>query len=186
MAFLWERIDGLGMRSDVAANGSRRWPLVPGDWLTLPGRTALRVQGFDKGRGPVGLPPIGQACQLPAWPDQGPRGAASLCGPAVLPRSRWPGCSTRSRPWPGRGPPAARCSPGHSPWSGSRRPTNGPWRCGKTTAIIGREEGQGARFPSKDTAPEGHLTHREKDRQNLLTQRGFRSASSSRSGGKPG
>ena len=45
------------------------------DWLALPGRTAaaLRVQGFDKGRGPVGLPPIGQACQLPAWPDQGPR-----------------------------------------------------------------------------------------------------------------
>ena len=45
------------------------------DWLALPGRTAaaLRVQGFDKGPGPVGLLLIGQACQLPAWPDQGPR-----------------------------------------------------------------------------------------------------------------
>jgi hypothetical protein len=32
--------------------------------------TTLRVQEFDKGRGPVGLPPIGQACDLPAWPDQ--------------------------------------------------------------------------------------------------------------------
>jgi transposase len=35
--------------------------------------TTLRAQEFDKGRGPVGLPPIGQACDLPAWPDQGPR-----------------------------------------------------------------------------------------------------------------
>jgi hypothetical protein len=35
--------------------------------------TAPVVQGFDKGRGPVGLPLIGQACQLPVWPDQGPR-----------------------------------------------------------------------------------------------------------------
>src|SRR4249920_2818844 len=35
--------------------------------------TTLRVQEFDKGRGPVGLPPIGQACDLPTWPDQGPR-----------------------------------------------------------------------------------------------------------------
>ena len=35
--------------------------------------TALRVQEFDKGRGPVGFPPIGQACDLPVEPDEGPR-----------------------------------------------------------------------------------------------------------------
>ena len=32
--------------------------------------TALRVQEFDKRRGLVGFPPIGQACDLPVWPDQ--------------------------------------------------------------------------------------------------------------------
>jgi hypothetical protein len=31
--------------------------------------TALSVQEFDKGRGPVGFPPIGQACDLPVEPD---------------------------------------------------------------------------------------------------------------------
>jgi len=30
--------------------------------------TTLRVQEFDRGRGPVGLPPIGQACYLPHGP----------------------------------------------------------------------------------------------------------------------
>ena len=52
-------------------------------------------------------------------------------GPAVLPRSRWPGCSSRPRPWPGRGPPASRCSQGHSPCSASRQlPLSPapPWR----------------------------------------------------------
>jgi len=32
--------------------------------------TALRVREFDKGRGLVGFPPIGQACDLPVWSDQ--------------------------------------------------------------------------------------------------------------------
>ena len=45
-----------------------------GAGLGLPRLPAtMRVQEFDKGRGPIGLPPIGQACDLPAWPDQGPR-----------------------------------------------------------------------------------------------------------------
>jgi Transposase IS116/IS110/IS902 family len=35
--------------------------------------TAPSVQGSGKGRGPAGSPPIGQACDLPAWPHQGPR-----------------------------------------------------------------------------------------------------------------
>ena len=35
------------------------------------GATALSVQEFDKGRGPVGFPPIGQACDLPVEPDGG-------------------------------------------------------------------------------------------------------------------
>ena len=52
--------------------------------------------------------------------------APSLQGPtsgrAALPRSRWPGCSSWPRPWPGRGPPASRCTPGHSPCSGLRQP----------------------------------------------------------------
>ena len=52
-------------------------------------------------------------------------------GPAVLRRSRWPGCSSWPRPWPGRGPPASRCSQGHSPCSASRQlPLSPapPWR----------------------------------------------------------
>ena len=43
-------------------------------------------------------------------------------GRVVLRRSRWPGCSSWPRPWPGRGRPASRCSQGHSPCSASRQP----------------------------------------------------------------
>ena len=39
----------------------------------MPGRRALSVQEFEKGRGPVGFSPIGQACDLPVELDEGPR-----------------------------------------------------------------------------------------------------------------
>ena len=63
--------------------------------------------------------------------------------------------------------------PGGAPAAQRGRTT---WRCGKTTATLGREESQGPRIASEATAPEGHLTRREKGRRNTLTQRGFRSA----------
>ena len=53
---------------------------------------------------------------------RGPRRRGPTSGRAALRRSRWPGCSTRPRLWPGRGRPASRCSQGRSPCSGSRRP----------------------------------------------------------------
>ena len=59
-------------------------------------------------------------------PGRAPSPAPSRPGPtsgrAAPRRSRWPGCNTWPRPWPGRGPPASRCTPGHSPCSGSRQP----------------------------------------------------------------
>ena len=85
---------------------------------------------------------------------------------------RYPG---QSRPFPGRCPPAAddAAGPGGAPAAKRGRTT---WRRGKTTATLGREEGQGPRIAGKTTAPEGHLTSREKDRRKPLTQRGFRFA----------
>ena len=53
--------------------------------------------------------------------SQGPWRPGPTTGPAALRRSRWPGCSSWPRPWPGRGPPASRCSQGHSPCSASRQ-----------------------------------------------------------------
>ena len=51
--------------------------------------TTLRVQEFDKGRGPVGLPPIGQACDLPEWPDQGLREGSLVKFPERPSASCW-------------------------------------------------------------------------------------------------
>ena len=116
--------------------------------------------------------------------------------------------SSHSRAWcppydPGRQPSARTCQrpgqswpfldrchpavgdaagPGGAPAAKRGRTT---WRCGETTAILGREEGPGPRFPTKGTAPEGHLTRREKDRRNTLTQRGFLIARWCRSAGWP-
>jgi len=58
----------------------------------------------------------GRARSRALW-RQGP-----TTGRAVLPRSRWPGCNSWPRPWPGRGQPVSRCSQGHSPYSGLRQP----------------------------------------------------------------
>ena len=76
--------------------------------------------------------------------DQARSRALSRRGPtsgrAALRRSRWPGCSSWPRPWPGRGQPASRCSQGHSPCSGSRQlPTGHPvgGRTAELTMIIG-------------------------------------------------
>ena len=91
-------------------------------------------------------------------------------------------CQHPGQSWPflDRCPPAVgdAAGPGGAPAAKRGRTT---WRCGQTTAIPGREEGPGPRFPGKGTAPEGHLTRREKDQRNTLTQRGFRSARPRRS-----
>ena len=77
--------------------------------------------------------------------------------------------------WPflGRCHPAVceAAGPGGAPAAKRGRTT---WRCGETTATLGHQEGQRPRFARKATAPES-LTRREKDRRNLLTQRGIRS-----------
>ena len=92
---------------------------------------------------------------------------------------RQPSARTCQRPgqsWPflDRCHPAVgdAAGPGGAPAAKRGRTT---WRCGETTAILGCEEGPGPKVPTKGTAPEGHLTRREKDRRNTLTQRGFRS-----------
>ena len=88
--------------------------------------TALRVQEFDKGRGPVGLPPIGQACDLPAWPDQGPREGSLV------------------KFWSGHQPDAdAHRERGHSARRAwlvtplTRPPESGPWTAGSKGANRG-------------------------------------------------
>jgi hypothetical protein len=88
--------------------------------------TTLRVQEFDKGRGPVGLPPIGQACDLPAWPDQGP------CEGSLV------------KFWGGHQPDAdAHRERGHSArraWRVTpltRPPGSGPWTAGSKGANRG-------------------------------------------------
>jgi len=60
--------------------------------------------------------------------------------------------------------------PGRAPAAKRGRTT---WRRGKTTAILGHEEGQRPAIAADATAPEAHLTRLEKDRPNSLTQRGF-------------
>src|SRR5580693_6288654 len=87
---------------------------------------------------------------------------------------------------PPPGPARGRDRAGHSsiaatlppatPQVQVERPQRGrtTWRCGETTATLGCEEGHGSNSAGKETAPEGHLTSRGKDRRNSLTQRGIR------------
>jgi len=88
--------------------------------------------------------------------------------PAAWSRPR-PG---HSWPFPGRSQTAVGGAegPGGAPAAKRGRTT---WRCGKTAATLGRGEGQRSRIAGKATAPEGHLTRRQKDRWNFLTQGGF-------------
>jgi hypothetical protein len=87
--------------------------------------------------------------------------------PAPRPARQYPG---QGRAFPDRCHPAAgeAAGPGGTP---AAKPGRTTWRCSETTAILGREEGHGPRFARKNTAPEGHLTYRESDRRNTLTQR---------------
>jgi Calcineurin-like phosphoesterase len=86
-------------------------------------------------------------------------------------------CPGQGWPFPDRCNPAAGAAagPGGAPAAQRGRTT---WRRGKTAATLAREEGHGPTIASKATAPEGHLTSRERDQRNPLTQRGFRSVSS--------
>jgi hypothetical protein len=58
------------------------------------------VQGFDKGRGPVGLSPIGQACHLPAEPHQGPREGSLVRSRSAPQPARCAGKSGAAKPPP--------------------------------------------------------------------------------------
>ena len=76
------------------------------------------------------------------------------------------------RPFPGRCHPATgdAAGPGGAPAAKRGRTT---WRCGNTTATLGREDGPGSKITAKATAPEGHFAGREEHRRSHLTQRGF-------------
>jgi hypothetical protein len=148
------------------------------------GRQYRRVQGFDKGRGPVGLPPIGQACYLPAWPDQGPRegslvksrsGLCSLRGAYgdERGRSRHLPCSRAPRAGHGEGPHSAgprsnRGSPS-SCSSLSMTPSNAsssPSAVAHASAVghLRGERAHGERFAEGGIAgrrkPRGRMVHR--------------------------
>ena len=118
------------------------------------GRLAPQAPALRTSHSRTRSPPYDRGQQPSAWPCP------------------WPG---HSWPFPGRCHPAAgdAAGPGGAPAAQRGRTT---WRCAKTTATPGREEGQGQRIADHATAPEGHLTPREKDRWKSLTQRGFRSA----------
>ena len=109
--------------------------LALGSGMRLGGQK-LRVQvgGFAAAaRGPAQLSAVGafalaeqQVVRLALDPSGRARSREPwLLGPttgqAALRHSRWPGCSSWPRPWPGRGRPASRCSQGHSPCSASRQ-----------------------------------------------------------------
>ena len=123
-------LDGLGPQLALAFGGGVRL-----------GGQQLRVQvgGFAAvARGPAQLGAVGgfalaeqQVVRLRARPSGRARSRAPwrrgpTSGPAAHRRSRWPGCSSWPRPWPGRGRPASRCSQGHSPCSASRQPPLSP------------------------------------------------------------
>jgi transposase len=84
-------------------------------------------------------------------------------------------CPRPGQSWPflDRCHPAAGAAPGPGGAPAAKRGRT-TWRRGKTTATLGREEGQRSRTTTKTTAPEEHLTGREDHRRSPLTQRGFR------------
>ena len=118
-----------------------------------PGPCARRTAGRT-----ARAPPSGRAR------SRVPRRPAPTSGRAALRRFRWPGCSSRPRPWPGRGRPASRCSPGRSPCSGSRQPPTAPppagaaeltmiirWCMGVTQPRVMDQEWQNGRSRSETT-----------------------------------
>jgi len=60
--------DALDTACGLYLNDPTAWIQPPTNLRARP----LRAQEFDEGRGPVGVPPIGQACGLPDRPGQGP------------------------------------------------------------------------------------------------------------------
>ena len=129
------------LRSAVRACG-RRWRAVrrPAAGRTRPRSSGRRPEACSAGcrRGPCAGRRAGRrACARPSGRarSRGPGRLGPTSGRAAPRRSRWPGCSSWPRPWPGRGRPASRCSPGRSPCSGSRQPPPAnapPSRSGRT------------------------------------------------------
>ena len=118
-----------GWRQYAARADARRWHAAR---PPTAGRTAPRLSGRCPAACPAGCRP-GPCARRTAGhtvharppgpaPSPAPSRPGPTSGPAAPRRFRWPGCNTRPRPWPGRGPPASRCTPGHSPCSGSPPP----------------------------------------------------------------
>jgi hypothetical protein len=145
------------------------------------GSPLITPQGHHDNRAaPVAFPPWGGRSDLGIRraPEPGASRSAATVGAGHAPVDLQhlagkigPGVGLCGAPRGRRQPPAA--GPGGAPAAQRGRATR---RCGKTTATLGRGEGQGSRIAGKAAAPEGHLTSREKGRRNPLTQRGFRSA----------
>jgi Transposase IS116/IS110/IS902 family len=91
-------------------------------------------------------------------------------------------CPAPCQAFPGRCHTAVgeAAGPGGAPAAKRGRTT---WRCGEVTATLGHEEGHRPRAIGEATP---HPTHREKDRPNLLTQRGIRSVRVARCGDSTG
>jgi Clp amino terminal domain, pathogenicity island component len=120
---------------------------------------ALRVQEFDKGRGPVGLPPIGQACHLPAWPGQGPREGSlvkSRSGPAAPAVRRRESAAAKPPPSEFSGPRGGLVT-GYAGLTGPCRGRTSPRRrcrrAGRRTAAGRRAAGPGRRRGGRRTVP---------------------------------
>jgi transposase len=105
--------------------------------------------------------------QAPALRTSHSRARSPPCDRGRQPSARPCPCPGQSWPFPGRCHPAAGAAagPGAAP---AAQPGRTTWRCGKTTATLGREEGPGSRITPKATAPEGHFTGREEHRRSPL------------------
>jgi transposase len=113
------------------------------------------------------------APRAPALRASHSRARSPRYDPGQQPSARACQCPGQGWPFPDRCHPAAgdAAGPGAAPAAKRGRTT---WRCGKTTAALGREEGPGSKIAGETTAPEGHLSSLQQDRRNPLTQRGVR------------
>ena len=119
-------LDGLGAELALALGGGVR---LGGEQLPRRGRRLCgRRSGAGRAgcrQGPFARRTAGRTARARyagRARSRGPSRPGPTSGQAVLPRSRWPGCSSWPRPSSRRGRRASRCSQGRSPCSALRQP----------------------------------------------------------------